>query len=370
VHNVVDMGGGDRAPKTERVLCILPFAKPTAILDELLRKHPNIEITYLERSIAEGLKRESVDQTIYLDKTILVTLTALPESREDSPKLEVVHLFSAGSERVQKSKLFLETDITFTTSSGVHGPQIAEWVVMTALVHSHHFKGLYELQKQRRWAREGPYNNFQQVRDLAGQRLAILGYGSIGRQVARVGKALGMTVLAYTASKKDTPEKRRDDGYIVPGTGDPDGSIPSEWHSGTSKEELHAFLSADVDILVVSVPLTPATRHMLSRDEFAALGKRKAFVANIARGPIIDQPALVEALKEGTLRGAAVDVTEPEPLPSDDPLWDAPNVTITPHISGSGSNYAERAFGVLEVNLERREKGEPLINVIDRKKGY
>lgn len=371
MHYSNTMGGGDQQPpKHERMLIILPIKEPTAILDQIRKDHPYIDITFLNRSLPDGLDPKNVDQSIYADKTILVTLTALPESPKDCPELELIQLFSAGSERAQKSRIFSETEIPFTTSSGVHGPQISEWVIMTALVHSHHYKELYELQKQRRWAREGGYVDFHNVRDMVGQRLGILGYGSIGRQVAHVGKAMGMTVVAYTASKKDTPEKRRDGGYIVPGTGDPDGSIPEQWFSGTSKEELHAFLGADIDMLVVSVPLTPATRHMLSREEFSILGKRKAFVSNIARGPIIDQPAIVEALNEGTLRGAALDVTEPEPLPKDDPLWDAKNVIITPHISGSTSAYTERAFGVLELNLERKEKGEPYVNVVDRKKGY
>lgn len=370
MHDIVDMGGGDQPPKHERLLAILPFKEPTEVLNQLRKNHPNIDITYLQQSFIDGMDPKNVDQSIYADKTILVTLTALPKSPKDCAKLELIQLFSAGSERAQKSVIFQETDIPFTTSSGVHGPQIAEWVVMTALVYSHHYNSLYELQKQKKWKRQGAYENFDVVTDMVGQRLGILGYGSIGRQVARVGKAMGMTVVAYTASRKDTPEKRRDGGYIVPGTGDPDGSLPSEWFSGTSKEELHAFLGADIDVLVVSVPLTPATRHMLSREEFAILGKRKAFVTNIARGPIIDQPAIVEALNEGTLRGAALDVTDPEPLPKDNPLWDAPNVTITPHVSGAGSAYTERAFGVLEVNLERKEKGEPYINVVDRKKGY
>ena len=109
---------------------------------------------------------------------------------------------------------------------------------------------------------------------------------------------------------------------------------------------------------------------MLSTPEFNLFSNRHAFVTNISRGKIIDQPALVKALHDGTVRGAALDVTDPEPLPSTDPLWTAPNVTITPHISGAGASYTDRAFQVLEVNLEKRLKDEKLINVVDRKKGY
>ena len=211
----------------------------------------------------------------------------------------------------------------------------------------------------------------------------MLGYGSIGRQVARVGKAMGMDVIAYTASPRTTPESKHDEGFIVPGTGDPDGSIPSAWYSGLDKKSLHNFLSQDIDHLLISVPLTKETTHFIAEEEFKILGKHNAFISNISRGQIIKQSALVESLKKyadndplkrgdggGGLRGAALDVTDPEPLPKDDPLWDAPNCIITPHISGLGSAYVDRAFQVLEVNLDRRERGKKMINVVDRKRGY
>jgi len=181
---------------------------------------------------------------------------------------------------------------------------------------------------------------------------------------------MGMEVYAYTATKKETPAERKDYGYIVPGTGDPDGSIPKKWFSGVDKPSLHSFLSQDLDVIVISVPLTPDTRHMLSTAEFELLAKHPPLISNIARGPIIDQSALVTALHSKQIAAATLDVTDPEPLPSDDPLWTAPNVIITPHISGASSAYTERSFGVLEENLQRLEQGRDLVNVISRKKGY
>lgn len=237
---------------------------------------------------------------------------------------------------------------------------------MSLLTFGHGYNELYEAQKKQSWGAK----KSQSVQDLVGQRLGVLGYGSIGRQAARVAKALGMDVIAYTASPRETKESRRDNGFIVPGTGDPDGSIPSEWYSGKDKESLHKFLGQDIDVLLVGVPLTEATRHSLSTDEFSVLSKKQAFIANIARGPIIDSKALLSALEEGKLRGAALDVTEPEPLPSDDPLWKAPNIFISPHVSGNTKEYANRAFQLFETNLDKRDKGEQLINVIDRKRGY
>jgi phosphoglycerate dehydrogenase-like enzyme len=182
-----------------------------------------------------------------------------------------------------------------------------------------------------------------------------------------------MDVIAFTASPKDTPEKKKDTGYIVPGTGDPDGHIPSAWYSGLDKQSLHNFLKQDIDLLLVSVPLTKDTTHFLSTEEFKVLsqnGKKPAFISNIARGAILDQAALIEALKDGTLAGAALDVTDPEPLPSDSELWGLNNVIVTPHVSGRGQAYTDRAFQILELQLEHKQKGEKFINVVNKKRGY
>ena len=181
-----------------------------------------------------------------------------------------------------------------------------------------------------------------------------------------------MDIVAYTASPRKTPESKKDIGYIVPGTGDPDGTLPSAWYSGLDKASLHNFLKQDIDVLLVAVPLTDQTLHFLGKEEFEILGKKNAFIANIARGSILQQDELLAALKKkaGGLRGAALDVTDPEPLNKESELWDLENVAITPHVSGQSTMYIERSFEVLEKNLTNLEDGRPLINVVDRKRGY
>lgn len=189
---------------------------------------------------------------------------------------------------------------------------------------------------------------------------------------------MGMDVIAYTAHPRPTPESKKDKGFIVPGTGDPDGSIPTAWFSGLDKASLHDFLAQDIDHLLISVPITPDTKHFLAAPEFAILGKRNAFISNIARGQILQQDDLIAALeqgarnngKDGGLGGAALDVADPEPLPKDHPLWDAPNCIVTPHISGLSTEYRDRSFQVLETNLKLWEEGKELINVVNRKSGY
>jgi phosphoglycerate dehydrogenase-like enzyme len=289
---------------------------------------------------------------------------------EWAPKLKLIHLTSAGINQLEGNPIYTSTNIPITTSSGIHGPQISEWVIMGMLSAAHRLPQILTWQRERHWGHFG----FEDITDFPTQRMGILGYGSIGRQCARVASAMGMDVIAYTAGERKTPESRKDTGYIVPNTGDPDGSIPSAWFSGTSKSDLHHFLSQDIDVLVVSIPLTPATKHLLSSEEFAVLGKRGAFISNISRGGIIDQPALIAACKkpvaEGGLRGAALDVTDPEPLPSDHPLWDVENIFVSPHVSGITVNYLDRSMQVLELNLTRLIKGEKLVNEVNRKKGY
>lgn len=204
---------------------------------------------------------------------------------------------------------------------------------------------------------------------------------------------MGCKIHVYTASPHTTPESRRDDGYIIPNTGDPDGTLPQAWYSGATKPDLHTFLSSGLDLLVLCVPLTPATRGFLSTEEFdvlhnASLSKMKSkgmrqadedgklpegegcIVSNISRGAVIDQSALIAALKDHKLQGATLDVTNPEPLPTDSELWDLENVIITPHVSGAFANYLDRAFDVVTENLRRKEQGKELVNLVKRERGY
>lgn len=194
----------------------------------------------------------------------------------------------------------------------------------------------------------------------------ILGYGAIGRQVARACSAFGMEILAFTSSPRLTPESRRDRAYCVPGLGDPEGLLPTHWFHGTSKQDLNAFLAQDLDMLIISLPLTRATHQYLSREQFDVLSKRKTFVVNVARGPIVDTAALIEALDTGKIRGAAVDVTDPEPLPSGHPLWKARNCLVTPHVSYHSTTQQSRVLDLLAVNLDRLYAGEQLVNELKR----
>lgn len=181
---------------------------------------------------------------------------------------------------------------------------------------------------------------------------------------------MGMSVHAYTLHPKDTPESRRDHAYTPPGLGDVDGVLPEKWFSGGSTEDLHAFLGSDLDLLVVALPLTPQTTKLISTAEFEVFRKNKTFVSNIGRGPIVDTDALYEALENDVISGAALDVTDPEPLPDGHKLWGAKNIIITPHVSGNSTSYESRAFAILKANLTRLSEGKEFMNRVSRKRGY
>ncbi|KAF2132652.1 hypothetical protein P153DRAFT_333110 [Dothidotthia symphoricarpi CBS 119687] len=377
---MVAMGGGPELPhpphaakEKELVLCVVPFPENAAKkgIEKVEEEFEDVEVRYYYSRVEKGRPVQiDIPEDLIHRATYICTLFWLPPTASSIPSIKFIQFFNAGINNVATHPIYTDSTIPLCSANGVHGPQIAEWVVMMDLLHSHGFVTYWEQQKRREWN-----SRYQEVvvRDRVGKRVGVLGYGSIGRQVARVAKAMGMDVLAYTASPKPTPESRKDTGFIVPGTGDPDGSFPSAWYSGTSKEALHEFLSQELDLLVIGVPLTKSTTHLLSTPEFELLHKsnpRGTYVANIARGPIIDQAALIAALEGGLIGGAALDVTDPEPLPKEDPLWTAPNCTITPHVSGNTDAYVDRAFELLRENMRRERAGGKLVNEVERGRGY
>ncbi|KAF4121431.1 Phosphoglycerate dehydrogenase or related dehydrogenase [Geosmithia morbida] len=349
-----------------KLLLLVPFEIPQSWIDHLNSRFPHLSVVSKvtdfqhqdpDDALPEGVKWEDV--------TVLVTGSTIPHIGQ-APRLKVVQLLSAGSNHVLGRPLFQDDPkVALCTANGVHGPQIAEWIITTYLLHQHNIAHYLDLQKQQTWA---PGDHLPQ--DTVSSRVGILGYGAIGRQVARVAKAMGIDVHAYTLHPKNTPEERRDDTYTPPGLGDVEGNLPSRWFSGGSKEDLHTFLSSGLDLLVVAVPLTAKTTHLIGREEFEALSAKKTFVTNIARGPVVHTDSLIDALDKGVIRGAALDVTDPEPLPDGHPLWSAKNVIITPHISGRSSAYQHRIQDILELNLSRLSEDRPFVNRVNLGQGY
>ncbi|KAL6871809.1 hypothetical protein J3F83DRAFT_615029 [Trichoderma novae-zelandiae] len=348
--------------ENDKLLIHYPFPLPDGFLDTLAKRFPQLRVHFELTSVAKF--RSSTADALPDDVWEGVTMVSLfpPPSPERLRNVKFVQLGSAGWDPWLEHETFLNRDVAFCCTSGAHPPQMAEWAIGAWLTHSHYFKTFLEQAEREEWKMglEDP------VTDSVGLRMGIMGYGTIGRQVARLANALGMEIYVQTANPRPTPESKKLREYIVPGTSDPDGLLPAKWFSGSGPEAVNEFLSHDLDILVLSLPMNPQTRGCIGAEQFKILGKKKPFLINVARGPIVDTPALVGALEKGLLRGAALDVTDPEPLPKGHPLWKAPNVFITPHISWRSTKLVQRITDVLLQNLERWDKGEPLLNAVKR----
>lgn len=277
---------------------------------------------------------------------------------EQAPDVRWVQLMSAGADHAMKRPLVATTDVTVTTASGIHASPIGEYCMAMILAMAYEVPRFLDLQARAEWLAPDRYV----PRTLRGQTIGVVGYGSIGRELARLADGFGMRVIAV---KRDPSTMVEDDGYTAPGTGDPDGTIPVAVHP---PEEL-AKVAAESDFLVSTLPGTPATRHLIDDAVLAAM-KPSAVLVNIGRGAVIDEAALVEVLRAGRIAGAALDVFEEEPLPTDSPLWSLPNVIATPHVSGNSDRYDEMVTDVFVENLARYLDRRPLLNVLDRARGY
>jgi len=285
------------------------------------------------------------------DAEILCTFMALPEP-ELAPRLRWVQLLSAGADHA------MGHDVVLTTTSGIHAVNIGEFVLAFMLAWAHHLPALFDHQRRAEW----PEDRWELFipQELCRATVGIVGYGSIGREVGRLAHAFGMRVLAMQRDAAHT-----DHGYVVPGVGDPEGRVPERFFH---PDELRNML-AECDYVVLAVPLTAATHHLIGEAALRAM-KSSAFLINIARGDVVDEPALIRALQEGWIAGAGLDVFAQEPLPADSPLWRMDNVILAPHVAGFTPHYNDRAADVFAENLRRYLAGEPLLNQVDTTKGY
>jgi phosphoglycerate dehydrogenase-like enzyme len=234
-----------------------------------------------------------------------------------------------------------ENDVVVTNGSGVFSHSLGEFVLGAILYFAKDFPRMLRQQRAGKW------EQFD-VDVIATQTVGIVGYGDIGRAVASRVKAMGMRVLAH---------RRR-----VPATVDP---LVDRYYG---PEELHAMLGLS-DYVVVTAPLTTETRHMISDAEFAVM-KPSAIIMNVGRGPIIDEAAMLRALKQKRIRGAGLDVFEIEPLPAGDPMYSMENVLLSPHCADHTAEWKNDAMRFFLKQLDRFEKGEPLQNVVDKRRGY
>lgn len=267
-----------------------------------------------------------------------------PELIAAGASIRWIQLMSAGVERCVQIPAVRERNILVTNMQRIGGPIIAEHVMAMTLALTRGLDVYMTAQARREWRRSTAPRRSSVI---DGKTMLVVGLGGIGSEVAQRAHALGMRVIATRASSRSGPD------YVS--------------YVGLPDELLK--LASDADVIVNTAPLTPQTTGMFDAAFFAHM-KPSAFFINVARGGSVDTEALVDALEQKRIAGAGLDVTDPEPLPRNHPLWSAPNVIITPHVANDSDLGLDGKIAVIQENLRRYIAGEPMLSVVDVERGY
>lgn len=261
-----------------------------------------------------------------------------------APKLKWIQAHSAGVEFVARIPELVSSDIILTNTRGAHGPSIGEHALALLLALTRHIPESLEQQRRKHWERGRLYRT---AREIGGSTMGIIGFGALGRGIAQRALAFEMNLLAVDAQAVN---------------GEP--FLDEVWPVSRLDD-----LMEQSDVVVVAAPLTAETRHLIDAERLARM-KKDAYLIVVSRGGIVVEDALLDVLKEGRIAGAALDVVEQEPLPADSPLWDAPNFILTPHLAGASAPKERRVVEIFRDNIVRYQNGEPLLNVVDKSRGY
>ncbi len=331
----------------ERVNVGFTFPAEQAIMDMVAAVSPRVRVVdlnpWLRDEAASAQARAKADEALREIEVLFIARIPRDLLRR-APKLRWCQWVGTGIDHLQNAGL-LGSGITLTNVTGTNALPIAEHCFLFMLMFVKKELAVLAQQRAHAYHREAVRPSF-----IEGQTLGVLGLGGIGQEVARLGKAFRMRVLATRRSA--TRRERGADGV--------DELYPMA--------ELHALLG-ECDFVVIALPLTDATRRLIGERELRAM-KPTAYLINVGRGPIVDEAALVRALKSRTIAGAGLDVFETEPLPAESELWDLPRVLVSPHVSGDVIDNRVRAARFFCDNLQRYLAGQPLRNVIDQAKGY
>ncbi|PMB44693.1 hydroxyacid dehydrogenase [Fischerella thermalis CCMEE 5201] len=305
---------------------------------------PNIEpllpanITFVRVDSEGNFDGDPSGAEVYLNGFKLKN-TTLHKVLAAAPTIRWQHTPSAGVNHIL-TPTFLEHDIVLTNGSGVHAIPIAEFVLNFILYHAKKVRKLEDLQANHHWF------NWLELEELYDKTLLIIGAGNIGQEIAVRAKAFGMRIWGSRRHPQPLPNFHRIVGV-------------DEWKT----------LLGEADYVVVATPLTPETKGLINADTLRLM-RPSAYLINIARGAIVDEHALLTALREGWIAGAGLDTFETEPLPSDSPFWSLPNVFVTPHCSALSPQLRQRIVALFLDNLTRYRHGRPLRNVVDKNAGY
>ncbi len=280
------------------------------------------------------------------DADIFVGYSLRAEQLSDAKKLKWIHSTAAGVAQLMYPEL-RDSGVMVTNASGIFSVTMAEHTMGLLLALARNIPDAVRAQDQARWAQQELWDKPQHFTELNGQILLIVGLGSIGRELARRAQAFDMRVWGVTRS----------------GTGD-----RAHTEKIVAVAELHEVLP-EADYVVIAAPETTETRHLMGALQFSRM-KHGARLVNVSRGSLLDELALIRVLESGALGGAALDVTETEPLPADSPLWHAPNLLITPHTSAVSDQLWQRETALLLELLERWFEGREMTHRVDFARGY
>ena len=315
------------------------YIAPDWLADRLCAHFPSVEVVLLAGR--EGIQNEIADAEVLLVQSL---------KREQflaARALRWVHCPSAAVHQFMFAE-FVASKVALTNGSEVHAPAVAEHVMAMMFALARRIPESVRYQHEHAWGQGPIWNERRASFELAGCTLGLVGLGSIGRNVAQRAAAMGMRVIAV----REHPEKPR----------------PEFVEEVLPTSRLNDMLSS-ADYVVLSPPITPATKGMIGREQLAAM-KPDAYLLNVGRGPLIDEAALIETLRAHKIAGAALDVFDKEPLPADSPFWDLDNLLITPHTGGFTEKMWERQYSFFAENLRRYLNAEPLIGLVDKHRGY
>ena len=328
--------------QTRLTICVWhPFTEwrpPASLADAIRARWPAMRVVHLPDY--DLLPQELPDTDIFVGYSLRA------KQLLDAKKLKWIHSTAAGVAQLMYPEL-RDSGILVTNPSGIFSVPMAEHTMGLIIALARNFPDSVRYQDQSRWAQQELWDQPQHLTELDGQVLLIVGYGSIGHEVARRAKAFDMRIWGVSRS------------------GQGDGALAERIVPVT---QLHEVLP-HADFVVVSAPETGETKHLIGAPELARM-KPAACLINVARGSLLDQSALLAALQNKTIAGAALDVTDPEPLPAADPLWKAPNLLITPHTSAISDRLWPRQTALLLDLLERWFAGRELFNQVDLHRGY
>jgi len=280
------------------------------------------------------------------DADALISWTIKPEQFQHAKQLKWIHSPAAAVHQLMFPEL-VNSAVMVTNARDVHGPVVAEHIMAVLMALAKRLPDAVLMQEKKHWGQGDMLKFLPPVREVRGAKVCLVGMGSIGRAFTRMAKAMGMEVTVV----REHPERGSEEADGVAGVSSLEKVLPT------------------ADYVVLAAPLTATTKGMINAKTISCMAKHSCLI-NVSRGPLVDDAALIEALRSGQIAGAALDVFAEEPLPQTSPYWEMENVLVTPHSAAITSRLWERHFVQISENLRRFIAGETLISLVDKTKGY